>query len=41
MADGRPQIETDKLTAVYGKLTAVKGASLAFAPHQIHALLEP
>ena len=41
MADGRPQIETDKLTAVYGKLTAVKGVSLAFAPHQIHALIGP
>jgi phosphate transport system ATP-binding protein len=41
VADGRPQIETDKLTAVYGKLTAVKGVSLAFAPHQIHALIGP
>jgi phosphate transport system ATP-binding protein len=41
VVDGRPQIETDKLTAVYGKLTAVKGVSLAFAPHQIHALIGP
>jgi phosphate transport system ATP-binding protein len=41
VAEERPQIETDKLTAVYGKLTAVKGVSLAFAPHQVHALIGP
>jgi phosphate transport system ATP-binding protein len=41
VADGRPQLETDKLTAVYGKLTAVKGVSLAFARHQVHALIGP
>ncbi len=42
MADPtRPQIETDKLTAVYGKLTAVKGVSLAFPPNQVHALIGP
>ncbi len=41
MAEGRPQIETDKLTAVYGKLTAVKGVSVAFAPNEVHALIGP
>ena len=32
---------TDKLTAMYGKFTAVKGVSLSFAPHQVHALIGP
>jgi phosphate transport system ATP-binding protein len=32
---------TDKLTAMYGKFTAVKGVSLAFAPNQVHALIGP
>jgi len=41
MAERRPQIETDKLTAVYGKLTAVKGVSLAFSANQVHALIGP
>jgi phosphate transport system ATP-binding protein len=41
VADGRPQIETDKLTAVYGKLTAVKGVSLTFLPNRVHALIGP
>ncbi|MGH7631080.1 MAG: phosphate ABC transporter ATP-binding protein PstB [Gemmatimonadales bacterium] len=41
MPEGRPQVETDKLTAVYGKLTAVRGVSLAFAPNQVHALIGP
>ncbi len=41
MAEGRPQIETDKLTAVYGKLTAVKGVSVGFAPNEVHALIGP
>ena len=36
-----PRIATDKLTAMYGKLTAVKGVSLAFAPNQVHALIGP
>jgi phosphate transport system ATP-binding protein len=36
-----PKIATDKLTAMYGKFTAVKGVSLAFAPHQVHALIGP
>jgi phosphate transport system ATP-binding protein len=41
MADERLQIETDKLTAVYGKFTAVKGVSLAFPPNRVHALIGP
>ncbi len=41
MADDRPQMETDKLTAVYGKFTAVKGASLAFPANRVHALIGP
>ncbi len=32
---------TDKLTAMYGKFTAVKGVSLAFAPNRVHALIGP
>jgi phosphate transport system ATP-binding protein len=41
VADSRPRIETDKLTAMYGKTTAVKNATLSFAPNQIHALIGP
>jgi phosphate transport system ATP-binding protein len=40
-AKGIPRIITDKLTAMYGKFTAVKGVSLAFAPNQVHALIGP
>jgi phosphate transport system ATP-binding protein len=36
-----PKMATDKLTAMYGRLTAVKGVSLAFAPNQVHALIGP
>src|SRR5215210_592017 len=35
------KLATDKLTAMYGKFTAVKGVSLGFAPHQVHALIGP
>jgi len=35
------KMATDKLTAMYGKFTAVKGVSLGFAPHQVHALIGP
>jgi len=35
------KMATDKLTAMYGKFTAVKGVSLAFARHQVHALIGP
>jgi phosphate transport system ATP-binding protein len=41
MADMPARIETDKLSAIYGKFTAVKGVSLAFAPNQVHALIGP
>jgi phosphate transport system ATP-binding protein len=40
-SDGTPKMATDKLTAMYGKFTAVKGVSLAFAPNQVHALIGP
>ena len=41
MTDLPARIATDKLTAMYGKFTAVKGVSLAFAPNQVHALIGP
>jgi phosphate transport system ATP-binding protein len=37
----RPRIQTEGLTAYYGTLAAVKQASLAFAPNQVHALIGP
>ncbi|MBA3345829.1 MAG: phosphate ABC transporter ATP-binding protein [Gemmatimonadales bacterium] len=40
-AGRRPAVETDKLTAMYGKFTAVKGVSLTFEPHRVHALIGP
>jgi phosphate transport system ATP-binding protein len=43
MPDGPPRfrIETEKLTAMYGKFTAVKGVSLGFAANLVHALIGP
>jgi len=41
MAEARPRVETDKLTAVYGKTTAVKNVSLSFASNHVHALIGP
>jgi phosphate transport system ATP-binding protein len=41
MGEERPRVQTDKLSAMYGKFTAVKGVSLAFAPNQVHALIGP
>ncbi len=35
------RIETDRVTAMYGKFTAVKGVSLQFAANQVHALIGP
>jgi phosphate transport system ATP-binding protein len=35
------QIETDRVTAMYGKSTAVKGVSLQFAANRVHALIGP
>jgi phosphate transport system ATP-binding protein len=37
----RVRIETDRLTAMYGKFTAVKGVSLAFDSNRVHALIGP
>ena len=39
--NGPPRIQTEGLTAYYGTLAAVKQASLAFAPNQVHALIGP
>ena len=36
-----PKMATDKLTAMYGKFTAVKGVSLGFEPNRVHALIGP
>ncbi|MEP6590387.1 MAG: phosphate ABC transporter ATP-binding protein PstB [Gemmatimonadota bacterium] len=36
-----PRVRTDKLSAMYGKFTAVKGVSLDFAANQVHALIGP
>ena len=35
------RVETDKLTAMYGKFTAVKGVSLGFTANRVHALIGP
>jgi phosphate transport system ATP-binding protein len=40
-APGTARIVTDKLTALYGKFTAVKNVSLSFAPNRVHALIGP
>src|SRR5689334_10796402 len=40
-APTRVRIETDKLTAMYGKFTAVKGVSLGFTANRVHALIGP
>jgi phosphate transport system ATP-binding protein len=41
MAEPRPRVETDKLTAVYGKTTAVKNVTLSFPSNRVHALIGP
>jgi phosphate transport system ATP-binding protein len=40
-ANDTARIVTDKLTAMYGKFTAVKGVSLSFPPNRVHALIGP
>jgi phosphate transport system ATP-binding protein len=40
-ASGTARIVTDKLTAMFGKFTAIKGVSLSFAPNRVHALIGP
>jgi phosphate transport system ATP-binding protein len=41
MAEHPPVVETDKLTAMYGKFTAVKNVSIGFTPNRVHALIGP
>jgi len=40
-AEPKTQVETDRVTAMYSKFTAVKGVSLRFAANQVHALIGP
>jgi phosphate transport system ATP-binding protein len=40
-AENPARLVTDKLTAMYGKFTAVKGVSLAFPGNRVHALIGP
>ncbi|MDX2192524.1 MAG: phosphate ABC transporter ATP-binding protein PstB [Gemmatimonadales bacterium] len=39
--DAPVRIRTDKVTAMYGKFVAVKGVSLDFRAHRVHALIGP
>ena len=41
MADATARLATDKLTAMYGKFTAVKGVSLTFRDNTVNALIGP
>jgi phosphate transport system ATP-binding protein len=41
MGEGTVTIETDKLTALYGKFAAVKEVSLSFTNNRVHALIGP
>ncbi|HEU4649327.1 MAG TPA: phosphate ABC transporter ATP-binding protein PstB [Gemmatimonadales bacterium] len=41
MAETPVRIATDKLTAMYGKFTAVKNVSLEFPANRVHALIGP
>ncbi len=41
MADAASRLATESLTATYGSFAAVKDVSLAFAEHQVHALIGP
>jgi phosphate transport system ATP-binding protein len=41
VAEPRTRLATDKLTAMYGKFTAVKGVSLSFAHNTVSALIGP
>ena len=40
-AETPARLVTEKLTAMYGKFTAVKGVSLAFSGNRVHALIGP
>ena len=39
--NGLCRLETDRVTAMYGKFTAVKGVSVRLAANRIHALIGP
>jgi len=41
MADPTPRIATERLSAMYGKTTAVKDVTLGFVANQVHALIGP
>ncbi len=41
VAGGPPLISTDKLSAMYGKFTAVSNVSLEFPARRVHALIGP
>ena len=41
MADPTPRIATERLSAMYGKTTAVKDVSLGFEANRVHALIGP
>jgi phosphate transport system ATP-binding protein len=41
MPDAAVRLATEKLTAMYGKFTAVKGVTLGFAANAVHALIGP
>ena len=41
MGDGMARVRTEKLSAMYGTLVAVKDVTLSFAPNQVHALIGP
>jgi phosphate transport system ATP-binding protein len=40
-AEATPRIVTDKLSAMYGKFTAIKAVSLSFVGNRVHALIGP
>jgi phosphate transport system ATP-binding protein len=40
-AQPRIRVQTDKLTAMYAKFTAVKGVTLVFPANRVHALIGP
>jgi phosphate transport system ATP-binding protein len=41
VAETVARVQTDKLTALYGKFAAVKDVTLAFSRNQVHALIGP
>src|SRR3954464_6234030 len=40
-SEARPRLVTDKLTAMYGKFTAVKNVSIGVPSNRVHALIGP